>query len=409
MHERTVITLDRDIFLPADILIPAIADLQKWSVIACDQFTSDPDYWRRVENFVGDSPSALRMIVPEAYLGTKDMTTAPQDCADTMRRYLSNGIFETIGSSFIYVERETSSGVRKGLVGAVDLDSYDFTGAPAPIRSTEATVISRLPARVAVRRLAPLELPHVMMLIDDPGKTVIEPLENKTDRLCKLYEIDLMENGGRVCGWRVTGGDAERVLRSLRSTGRSDVRMIVGDGNHSLAAAKSFWDAVKDGLTDEEKACHPARFALVEVNNVYDPAIEIEPIHRVVFGVSPDALASALRGLSAEDGFAVTCVFGGSEQAMHVPAENYGGLIGRIQEVIDGFIGEYGGSVDYIHGDDTARALAHGSDRMAVLLPSLEKSELFRTVSLGRTFPRKSFSIGQAQDKRYYLECRKIV
>lgn len=383
--------------------------MHKWSVIACDQFTSDPDYWRRVEDTVGDSPSTLRMIVPEAYLGSVDPDAAAQVCARTMGGYLSGGVFELIASSFVYVERETGSGVRKGLVGAVDLDSYDFTGAPSPVRSTEATVVSRLPARISVRRQAPLELPHVMMLIDDPGDTVIGPLSGKTERLCKLYDFDLMEGGGHIRGWRLSGDDAGAVLRALRASSDPDVRMIVGDGNHSLAAAKNYWDSIRETLSEDGRSRHPARFALVEVNNVYDPAIEIEPIHRVVFDIQPDALSAALRGISEEDGFAVSCFSAGSEQTFRVPAENYGDLIARVQDVIDGFISENGGSVDYIHGDDEARSLAAEPRRTAVLLPSLDKAELFRTVSLGRTFPRKSFSIGQARDKRYYLECRKIV
>ena len=383
--------------------------MRKWSVIACDQFTSDPDYWRRVGDTVGGSPSTLRMIVPEAYLGSEDADAAAQNCSRTMREYVSCGIFEQIASSFVYVERETSAGVRKGLVGAVDLDSYDFTGAPAPVRSTEATVVSRLPARICVRRKASLELPHVMMLIDDPEDTVIGSLSGKTRRLCKLYDFDLMEGGGHICGWRVTGNDAGEILRAMRTAAGSDVCMIVGDGNHSLAAAKSYWDSIKESLSDDERSRHPARFALVEVNNVYDPAIEIEPIHRVVFDIPPDAFVAALRGISAGDGFAVSCFSAGSEQTLRVPAENYGDLIARVQDAIDVFISENGGSVDYIHGDDEARALSADTQRVAVLLPALNKAELFRTVSLGRTFPRKSFSIGQARDKRYYLECRKIV
>ena len=294
--------MDKDIFLPADILIPSSAEMEKWSVIACDQFTSDRDYWERVDKNVGDCPSTLRMIVPEAFLGSDDTGAFPDRCAETMREYLSAGIFKQIPSSFIYVERETSSGIRKGLVGAVDLDSYDFTGAPAPVLATEATVVSRLPARIAIRRRAALELPHVMMLIDDPGKTVIEPLGAKVDSLCKLYDFDLMEGGGRVRGWRVTGDDARRIVCALRSNNSTDVRMIVGDGNHSLAAAKSFWDDIKCGLSNDERSRHPARYALVEVNNIHDPAIEIEPIHRIVFEIKPEAFLSAIKRLSAENG-----------------------------------------------------------------------------------------------------------
>ena len=401
--------MDKDIFLPADILIPSSAEMEKWSVIACDQFTSDRDYWERVDKNVGDCPSTLRMIVPEAFLGSDDTGAFPDRCAETMREYLSAGIFKQVPSSFIYVERETSSGIRKGLVGAVDLDSYDFTGAPAPVLATEATVVSRLPARIAVRRRAALELPHVMMLIDDPGKTVIEPLGAKVDSLCKLYDFDLMEGGGRVRGWRVTGDDAGKIVCALRSDNGTDVRMVVGDGNHSLAAAKSFWDDVKCGLSEEERSRHPSRYALVEVNNIHDPAIEIEPIHRVVFEINPDAFLSAIKRISAENGFPVVCISGGSEQTIYVPAENCSDLISRVQDAIDGFIAENGGNVDYIHGDDTALTLAEGPGTTAVLLPSLDKSDLFRAASLGRTFPRKSFSIGQARDKRYYLECRKIV
>ena len=397
------------IFRTADILLPKNAEFEKWSVIACDQFTSDPAYWQRVEGFVCDRPSTLRLIVPEAYLDGIDMQTASAERSEKMRDYLDGGVFELLADSYVYVERETSSGVRRGLVGMLDLDAYDFSGKKAlPIRSTEATVVSRLPARIAVRKIASLELPHVMTLINDPAKRVIEPLAEKKAELCKLYDFDLMEGGGHICGWRVTGTDAETVQKALSASTASDVKIVVGDGNHSLAAAKSLWECVKETLPDAEKENHPARFALVELNNVFDEAIAIEPIHRAVFGVDPEKLTKALSALASDTGYAVTCVSCGRETAFAVPAESYGALIEKVQNVIDGYLAENGGSVDYIHDEPSVRALSDASDALAVILPALPKADIFKTVELGRTFPRKSFSIGQARDKRYYLECRRI-
>lgn len=396
-------------FRPADILLPNNIEYRKWSVIACDQFTSDPSYWKRVKDFVGVSPSTLHLIVPEAFLDTIDMSSASAECERKMRDYLDGDLFSLLPNSFVYVERETSSGIRRGLVGMLDLDAYDFSGENAlPIRSTEATVVSRLPARIAVRKLAPIELPHVMTLINDPEMSIIEPLARKVSELCKLYDFELMEGGGHICGYRVTGKDAENIQHTLASSTKSDVKIVVGDGNHSLAAAKRFWESIKFSLTESEKELHPARFALVELNNVYDSAISIEPIHRTIFGVNSQKFISELSELSDDRGYSITCVSCGNETKFCIPAESYGALIEKVQNRIDSFISENGGRVDYIHDELSARALSNAQDKTAVILPALPKSDIFKTVELGKTFPRKSFSIGQARDKRYYLECRRI-
>ena len=297
-------------FRPADILLPHNCDLSLWSVVACDQYTSQPEYWQRVEERVGRAPSSLRLILPESSLDGPHVETDIMDVNNTMTRYLREGRFEEHRDALFYVERTLSSGaVRRGLVGMVDLEQYDYEpGSGTPIRATEGTVLARIPPRVAVRKNAPIELPHVMLLADDPDKTVIEPLADQTDQMNKLYDFELMEGGGHLRGWELTGEQKAAVAAALTALadpeafqaryGLRDAPVLlfaVGDGNHSLATAKECYERQKRLTPPEQWGELPARYALVELNNLHDSSLEFEAIHRVVFGVKPEELLEALR------------------------------------------------------------------------------------------------------------------
>jgi uncharacterized protein (DUF1015 family) len=388
-------------------LLPDVSDMRAWSVIACDQFSSDRDYWNRVACLVGAAPSTLRMILPEAYLGDGAHERFARDIALAMRNYLDMGIFRECRDSLVYVERKLSNGrTRRGLVGVVDLDCYDYSpDSKAPIRASEMTVPDRLPPRVAARASASLELPHVIALVDDAEMSVIEPLSRQTRSLEKLYDFDLMEGGGHITGWHVTGCDAARVS-SLVNGRRIAAAMIIGDGNHSLAAAKAHWDELKrNGVKDAA-----ARYALAELNNVYDPAVEFKAIHRAVFGVDACSFVRDMeRAIGGSGRYRVEWRSSGKGGEFSVAASHIGDAIGAVQSFIDGVSEKTGCRVDYIHGDDALESLSSAADSVGIIMPAMDKADFFGTVLSRGVFPRKSFSIGESRDKRYYLECRKIV
>ncbi len=400
-------------FLPADILIPREADMTKWSVIAVDQFTSESDYWRDVENTVGGAPSTLRMVIPENYLEKIDVQAETKKVNAVMDEYLDSGVFQEFKNSLVYVRREITGGkIRRGLLGMVDLEQYDYTpGASAPIRATEQTVKSRLPARIDLRRNASLEMPHSMLLINDSGDSVMGWLESVRASLPKLYDFDLCAGGGHIEGYLVSGENAERAVSLLEALWEpQDAKIIVGDGNHSLAAAKECWVEKKRSLPAEELKNHPARYALSELVNIYDESMDIEPIHRLMLGVDPDALLNGLKArLSGSSGYKIGWARGDKTGSFSVPADTAGQVIEKLQELLDGYIKELGGDIDYVHGDGSLLKLSAGSGRLGLLFPELQRGDLFSTVEKSGVFPRKSFSIGSARDKRYYLECRKIV
>lgn len=410
-------------FVPADILLPQGVEMGKWSTIACDQFSSEPAYWARVEKFVGDAPSTLRMMLPEAWLEGADLSAWGEKIAGAMSGYQAGGVLKPLENSFIYIERTLTSGrVRRGLVGALDLEAYEYTkGTKAAVRASENTVIDRLPPRIAMRKAAPLELPHIMVLIDDPDKGVIEPLSQTCDRLETVYDFDLMEGGGHIRGHRVSGVAACDVqaqlqmlaLKTRAKYGDRGALMIIGDGNHSLAAAKSCWDEIKGGLSDEERKNHPARFALVELTNLHDPSLEIEPIHRIVFDQSADLSEKFVQAcphaeFGAGTGYHIGFLSKEEEGSITVSGLTIGQTIGALQEFLDAYVQENGGSIDYIHGDDSVRQLAGAEDCVGFFMPAVEKGDLFPSVIEGGVFPKKSFSMGHARDKRYYLEARAI-
>lgn len=398
------------IFSPADILLPApTVDMRRWSVIACDQFTSDAAYWQAVEREVGDAPSTLRLMLPEFYLGRRNAAAAAAEIQQTMRRYLAEGVLRTVERSFIYLERTLPGGaVRRGLVGALDLEAYDYAAdAQTPVRATEGTVADRLPPRVAVRRAALLEMPHSMIFFNDPDHAVMRAAEAAAGET--LYDFDLLAGGGHVRGRRVTGPVAEALAARLGATDAA-VKLAIGDGNHSLAAARSCWLEKKKTLPPERWASDPARWALTELVNIHDPAVTFAPIHRALFETDPaDWFAAAQRALAADGaGQEIALLAGGQEETIRADGASLGAVIRNAENFCQAYLAAHGGREDYIHGDDETRALAAQPGCCGILLPQMEKDELFSSVERSGPFPKKSFSIGLGPDKRYYLECRKI-
>lgn len=394
------------VFTPADILLPRVDDMTKWSCIACDQFTAEPEYWREAERIVGSEPSTLRLMLPEAWLGVRDSAAETRKIYAAMKDYVNRGIFRTVEQSFIYVERTLPSGaVRRGLVGKLDLECYDWApGSATPVRATEGTVESRLPARVEVRRGATLEMPHIMVFIDDPENAVIPSAAGGE----VLYDFELMLGGGHIRGSRVTGEAAERLTAALEAP-EGSVRFAMGDGNHSLAAAKRCWEQIKRNLPESELETHPARYALAEIVNIHDEAVTFEPIHRVLLETVPRGfIEEAAARLPRGKGQVVTLLAGRREMEIETGMP-LGALVALVDELLGDWRREHGGEPDYIHGDEEARALGGKPSSVGVLLPRLEKAELFPYITEHGPYPKKSFSIGHARDKRYYLECRAIV
>lgn len=415
-------------FLPADILLPQGCDMTKWSVVACDQYTSEPEYWENVRQFVGSSPSTLHLMLPEAELNKDDVKQRIDAINKNMDRYLDEGVFWEIKDSFVLVERTLNGGeVRTGLVGAVDLENYDYNkGASSLIRATEGTVLERIPPRVRVREGASLELPHVMLLIDDPEHTVIEPLAAKKRNFETLYDFDLMCDSGHIKGYRVSGSALDGIVDALERLSSPEVfnkkygvenrpvlLYAVGDGNHSLATAKACWERVKKTLPKGQTE-HPARYALVELVNIHDASLKFEPIHRVVFNVDPKKLIDAFlrfypsAKLGEGEGQRIEYVSAAGRGVLTVEKPDSGLAVGTLQNFLDDYLKKNGGSVDYIHGKDVVETLGKKPGNIGFLLPSMGKSELFKTVITDGVLPRKTFSMGRACDKRFYLECRKI-
>lgn len=389
------------------------ADMRAWSVVACDQYTAQKEKWEQAEKTVGDRPSALRLIIPEAYLDESDRRV-PQVQAE-MKRYLDAGELRPAVRGMVLVERETQSGRRLGLVMTVDLEAYDFSaGSTSLIRPTEGTIVSRIPPRQKVRRGAALELSHVLLLCDDPRRTVIEPLYARRESLRLVYDTELMLGGGHIRGWAIESTDALKsvadALSALQSAlPENGILLAVGDGNHSLATAKAHWLEVKAGLPEAEQADHPARYAMVELNNIYDGALIFEPIHRVVFGVTAEETLKLLRDAELIPDSAhpdLTLVSRGGEQAYRIGNPLHSLQVGTVQQLLDR---QAGLSLDYVHGDDTVREIVRREDAVGILLPPMDKSLLFPAVAKNGPLPRKTFSMGEANEKRYYMEARLIV
>lgn len=410
-----------NVFKSADILLPQGVDLEKWAVIACDQFTSDPEYWQRVRKTAGEAPSTIHMILPEAELGSADEAQLVAAINASMQQYLEDGVFKSYPNSYIYVERTLADGsVRPGLLGMVDLEAYDYhPGSESPVRATEKTVLERIPPRQRVRKDAAVELPHVLMLCDDDQKQLIEPLSEIVDSLPQLYDFELMEQGGRIRGWLVQGEAAQAFDQRLTNfsgtiadkysdLSGAPVLLAVGDGNHSLATAKSCYEALKAARPDEDLSNHPARYSLVELQNIHDASLEFAPIHRIVTKVDGKKLLSDLAEICAEDGYCVEWAMGKEKGTIYLDRKRGELAVAVLQEFLDQWLSENPGEIDYIHGDDEVCALAQQQNAVGFLLPPMEKHQLFRGVISGGVLPRKTFSMGHAREKRYYLEGRKI-
>ena len=408
-------------FVPTDILLPKNCDMTKWSVVACDQYTSEPKYWNSVKKFVGSAPSTLKITLPEIYLENENVDGMTEDINRTMKEYLSDSLFYEVKNSFIYVRRMLADGkIRKGIVGAVDLEQYDFSpDSTSKIRATEGTVLKRLPPRVRIRKDATLELPHIMLLIDDPDMTVIEPLEEKKEQFEKLYDFELMQNSGSLKGYRISEECSKQITDALAKIAANFEKahngnlllFAVGDGNHSLATAKTCFENLKLTTPKEYFMNHPSRYALVEVVNLHDSSLQFEPIHRAVFGVDGQKFVSGLEDLFAgkTDGKQIELNSANFRKTIFTGIDSAGLVVDAVQKYIDRYLNEFGGKEDYIHGDEVARSLGVQPQNASILLPKLEKSEFFPSIAEKGTFPRKTFSMGHACDKRFYLECRKIL
>lgn len=393
-------------FTPIDILLPHdTVDYEKWAVIACDQHTSEGDYWKAVEASVQNAPSTLGMILPEYYLGKADGERI-EAINETMRQYLDGGIFKTLPNALIYVERTLASGkVRRGLVGGVDLEAYDYRkNAQTPIRASEATVTERIPPRVRIRENAPLEAPHIMLLVDDFEKTVIEPLTARKNELSLLYDFDLMLGGGHITGYLVDEVGKETIDAALDALDtRSPFLFAVGDGNHSLATAKTCY---------ENNPTPTSRYALCELVNIHDDALVFEPIYRVLFGAKPaeviEALKTALPVTNEGRTHSVTAIYANSEKTLTLGAESVL-TVTDLQNTLDAYLKAHPEiEIDYIHGVEEAKMLAQRDDAIALLFDGMKKEDLFPAVAADGALVRKTFSMGDAADKRYYIECRKI-
>ncbi len=431
-----------------EILFPAKGvDLTKWAVVACDQFTSQPAYWDAVEAVVGDAPSTLRITLPEIYLDKPGEAERIVAIRKAMDDYMANGTLSELGEGFVVTRRTVDGKTRNGLIVALDLDCYDYNkGSTTLIRATEGTIVERIPPRLRIRDGAPLELPHILVLIDDDKRTVIEPLVEKVMSAEKLYDFELMQHGGHVEGWFVNDeNDVVSAINAISALvnpnkyGREMAPLLfaMGDGNHSFATAKANWEKIKATLPEEQRTDHPARFALVELENVHDAGIVFEPIHRVIFNVSvPKFLAALQSKLSAQNPGGVEIKLFTSQKncerninramtagAHLIPIVMQGKVgyiavkhpsaqleVGTLQSAIDAILKSFeGATIDYIHGADVVNDLGSKYRNIGFLLPPMDKSAFFRTVVFDGALPRKTFSMGEAHEKRYYLECRRIM
>lgn len=388
-------------------------NMEAWAVVACDQYTAQKDVWRQAYDFVGDRPSALRLIIPEAYLDESEQRVPQVQAA--MEDYLENGILQEAVSGMVLVRRVTQSGARLGLVMTVDLEAYSFApDSKSEIRPTEGTIVSRIPPRQKVRRGAKLELSHVLLLCDDIKRTVIEPVYEKRDHLRKLYDTRLMLGGGSIEGWAVedeeTLGQIAGAIRALKAAlTENGILLAVGDGNHSLATAKAHWEEVKKSLSEAEQADHPARFAMVELNNIYDDALIFEPIHRVMFDTDGDAVLNMLKDaelVEDETKPDLTLVTKQGERSFRITKPLHSLPVGTVQTLLDR---QPGLNLDYVHGDTAVREIVQKENAVGILLPPMDKALLFPAVAKNGPLPRKTFSMGEANEKRYYMEARKIV
>ena len=422
-------------FRSADILLPnKDQDARKWAVVACDQYTSERDYWKNVEDFAEGSPSTLNLIFPECYLEDPGKEERIQSINEMMEAYLEDDVLDEYRDSFILVERSTESGTRYGLMAALDLERYDYSkDSVSLIRATEGTILDRIPPRKEIRKNASLELPHIMVLISDKERAIIEPLRDRRNELEVVYDTDLMMNGGHLKGYLVDrDSDIDGILDGFgrlyeKLDPKNPLLFAMGDGNHSLATAKSCWEDLKPTLTEEERKNHPARFALVELENIYDEGLMFEPIHRVFFDVKwhdfqdelmKNSLSVYLHRVSGTDEITREINKGGKQKFGLINENGYYTVeltnpssflaAGTIQSVIDSLVKDGKCSIDYIHGVDVTEELGKKPGNIGIILPDVSKDTFFESILKDKAFPRKTFSIGHANEKRFYMEARKI-
>ncbi|KAH7817777.1 putative DUF1015 family protein [Monocercomonoides exilis] len=440
------------------LLLPKPEFRKHWPVVACDQFTSEPQYWEAVKKEVGSDPSMLHLILPELYLESPEEEGMIQDIIKSMQEYMDKGIFEEL-QTCVYLERRTrKTPCRRGVIMALDLEAYDFhsDSHPSPIRPTEMTVVERIPPRLRVRSKALIESPHILVLVDDPERKIIEPLTEEKEKMEKLYDQELMLGAGHICGYRIPPESVDRIVQQLNklfdpkvfeekykvAPGTPTLLYAVGDGNHSLATAKQSWENIKSACPpeklDELMKTHPARFCMIELSNIYDEGIEFEPIHRVLFGVKERLIDALQKKFGAEAVLTTQCeslaklkeavehppstipkdkhsfglIEGEKFYLVSIPAGNQTLPVGAIQTFLDSpeYKPQYS-KIDYIHGDDVVISLIRQDieHNIGIILPVMSKDSLFPTVIKNARLPRKTFSMGEADEKRFYFECRKIV
>lgn len=414
-------------FKRGNILLPKNTDMTKWSVVACDQYTSEPEYWNDVEKIVGDAPSTLKLTLPEIYLEDENVGERIAKINSNMKALLDEDFFNEYKDSMIYLERTQSDGkIREGLIGVVDLEAYSYEkGAETPIRATEKTVIERIPPRVKIRENAPLELPHIMILIDDDKKQIIENLKNKVSENDIVYDFDLMKNGGHVKGYLLNEETMDEVDKGLKELADKEVfakkydvnnkevlLFAMGDGNHSLATAKACYEKLKETMSEEEYLNNPARYALVELVNLHSSALEFEAINRVIFNTESEKLLNSLKEYyqinKDGNGQEIEVITNNVDEKWYIENPKSNIAVGSIQIFLDEYLKNNEGKIDYIHGEETTKNLAKQSGNVGFIFEAMPKNELFKTVILDGSLPRKTFSMGHSYDKRYYLESRKI-
>ena len=399
----------KTIFKPCNILLPNVyANMEKWAVVACDQFTSEEKYWESLKKYIGDEPSSLNLIFPEAYLNKINTEEKIKEINNNMNMLLKSNFFSEYKKSFVLVERYTEQGTRYGLVGAIDLEEYDYSEkSTSYVRATEKTVESRLPVRVKIRENAPLELSHIMLLINDDKKTVIEELARIKYSFKKIYDFELNKNGGYVKGYLINDRIyISSIIEKMNNLIKDDIFALVGDGNHSLASAKMHWENIKSKLSDEKRENHSARYALVEIENIFDDSLHFEPIHRLILGAKGDFLIKLKQEIKGDY---ISKAYEGSECLEISMNPNAILALKDIQNFIDKYKGENEDiKIDYIHGEDSLKRICAEKNGIGIVLPKLNKNDFFEYASKNGIMPKKTFSIGEANEKRYYIEARKI-
>ncbi|MBF0578602.1 DUF1015 domain-containing protein [Erysipelotrichaceae bacterium RD49] len=407
------------IFASADILLPKAENKENWAVVACDQYSSAPEYWDGVYERVKDEPSTLHLILPEAWLNSQKAQTHQAKIRANMEAYLKNEVMRMYPDSFIYTERTLTNGsIRQGLVGALDLEAYDYQASTnLPVRATEATILERIPPRAKIRSQAILEFPHILLLQNDNQDRLFSRIQTIKDQLELLYDFDLMENGGHICGWLASGPakaqieawieEYETAKQALNPA--SPLVYAIGDGNHSLAAAKAVWETIRTDLDPQKKQTHPARYALAELENLHHEAQQFEPIHRILKNVDVEDLIASFGSPVSQPTYEIRWMSADKQGSIFLDASISPLPLAVLQHFLDAYLDEHEGEIDYIHGEEDLAALAKQPNSVGFFLPAISKDSLFETIKNDGSLPRKTFSMGHAHEKRYYLEGRALV